>query len=96
MTRLTSASQYLPEPIGSDLGGAVWPTGNTDSICRRLRGHVPNGSGGQGSAPADRVGDEPTRAKAASSEDAAGELEARQGPLHIPGMHDSEEAEHST
>jgi len=53
------------------------------------------GIGGQGSASADRVGDEPARTDAASREDAVGGLEARQRELRIPGMHDSKEAEHS-
>ena len=30
---LTAAGQHLPEPVGSDLDGAVWPAGNTDPIC---------------------------------------------------------------
>ena len=67
----------------------MWPTRNPDPIYRRLRSHVPNGIGGQGSAPADRVGDEPTRANAASSEDAVGGLAPREGELWVPGMHDS-------
>ena len=40
------------------------------------------------------MGDEPARANAASSEDAVGGLETRQGKLRIPGMHDSQEAEY--
>ena len=51
-------------------------------------------SAGQGSASADRAGDEPAGTDAASSEDAVGGLEAREGELRIPGMHDSQEAEH--
>ena len=55
---------------------------------------MPLGIGGQGSASADRAGDEPTRTDAASSEDAVGGLEAREGELRISGMHDSQEAEY--
>ncbi len=90
------ASQHLSEQVGPDLGGAVWPTGNPGSICRRFRGHVPDGIAGQGSAPADRAGDEPARIDAASSEDAAGGLETREGRLRVFGLHDSQEAEHTT
>jgi site-specific DNA recombinase len=31
---LAVASQYLPEQTGSGLDGAVWPSGNTDPVCR--------------------------------------------------------------
>jgi len=51
--------------------------------------------GSEGSAPAARVGDEPARADAASSEDADGGLESLERELRIPGMHDSKETEHS-
>jgi RNA-directed DNA polymerase len=37
----------------------------------------------------------PAGSDAASGEDAVGGLEAREGELRIPGMHDSQEAEHS-
>jgi hypothetical protein len=56
---------------------------------------MPHGIGSEGSASADRAGDEPARFDAASSEDAVGGLEAWEGGLRIPGMHDSQEAEHS-
>ena len=52
------------------------------------------GIGGEGSASADRAGDEPAGSDAAPREDATGGLETRQGELRIPGMHDSQEAEH--
>jgi len=55
---------------------------------------VRDGVAGQGSATADRAGDEPARTDAASGEDAVGGLETRQGELCIPGMHDSQEEEH--
>ena len=50
--------------------------------------------GSQGSASTDRAGDEPARTDAASSEDAVGGLEAREGELRIPGVHDSQETEY--
>ncbi len=76
-SNLAVAGQHLPEQIGSDLGGAVWPAWSSGPICRRFRSHVPNGVAGKGRAPADRTGDEPARADAASSEDAVGGLETR-------------------
>jgi len=55
---------------------------------------VPSRIAGQGIASADRVGDEPARTDAASSEDAVGGLETRERELRVPGMRDSQEAEH--
>jgi hypothetical protein len=42
----------------------------------------------------EREGSKPARTDAASSEDAVGGLEAREGELRIPWMHDSQEAEY--
>ena len=53
-----------------------------------------HGVAGQGSASADRAGDEPARSDTASGEDADGGLEAREGELRVSGLHDSQEAEH--
>ncbi len=53
-----------------------------------------HGVAGQGSTAADRAGDGPARIATASSEDAVGGFEAWEGELRIPGMHDSQEAEH--
>jgi len=91
---LAAAGQHLPEQIGSDLGGTLWPARNPDPILRRFRGLVPDGIGGQGSAQADRAGNGTARIEAASREDAVGGLETREGELRIPGMHGSQEAEH--
>ena len=55
---------------------------------------MPLDVGSEGSASADRAGDEPAGSDAASGEDAVGGLEAREGELRIPGMHDSQEAEY--
>src|SRR3954447_5709083 len=74
---LAVAGQYLPEHVGSDLGGAMWPTRGTGSIRRCSGGDVPDGIGEQGSTAADRAGDELARSDTASSEDADGGLEAR-------------------
>ena len=52
------------------------------------------GIGSEGSASADRVGDEPAGSDATSSEDADGGLKAWERELRIPGVHDSQEAEH--
>ena len=37
-SNLAVAGQHLPEQIGSDLGGAVWPAWSSGPICRRFRG----------------------------------------------------------
>ena len=63
-------------------------------VCRRFRGDVPHGVAGQGSASADRAGDEPAGSETASGEDADGGLETREGELCVSGLHDSQEAEH--
>src|ERR1700691_2600028 len=65
-------------------------------VCRRFRGDVPHGVAGEGSAPADRVGDEPAGSETASGEDANGGLETWEGEFRVSGLHDSKEAEHTT
>ena len=52
---------------------------DTSPVCRRFRGHVPDGIGGEGSASADRAGDEPAGSETASGEDADGGLETWEG-----------------
>ena len=53
-----------------------------------------DGVAGEGSASADRAGDEPAGSGAASGEDADGGLETGEGELCFLGLHDSKEAEH--
>jgi len=50
---------------------------------------------GEGSASADRAGDEPAKSETASGEDADGGLETREGELCVFRLHDSKEAEHT-
>ena len=92
---LAVAGQHLPEQAGSDLGGEVWVARDTGSVCRRFRGDVPNGVAGEGSASADRAGDEPAGSETASGEDADGGLETWEGELCVSGLHDSKEAKHT-
>jgi hypothetical protein len=54
-----------------------------------------DGVRGQGSAAANRAGDELAGSDTASHEDAVGELETRERGFRILGIHDPEETEHS-
>jgi site-specific DNA recombinase len=66
----TAVGQHLPEQVGSELGGAVEPNGNSGPIRRRSGGDVPHEIGGEGSAPADRAGDQPAGSGAAAGDEA--------------------------
>jgi group II intron reverse transcriptase/maturase len=55
----------------------LFVAGSAGPVRRRFRGDVPDGIAGQGSATADRAGDEPAGFETASGEDADGGLETR-------------------
>ena len=68
--------------------------GAAGAVLRRFRGDEPDGIAGQGSAAADRAGDETARTGTASREDAHGGLETGEGKLRVSGVYDPQEAKY--
>jgi hypothetical protein len=89
---LAVAGQHLPEQAGSDLGGAVWPLGywsGMPMISWRCAARI------AGREALRRIGLVMNRLGLTLHPEKTRMVDLRrEGELRIPGMHDSEEAEH--